>query len=109
MISLDETLTLVSFDYELDEYGVRRDTEHEAEAFCKVNSVTRAEYFQGGRNGLNPELVFTVAAVDYSGEPVCKFDGKQYVIYRTYHIPGSDYLELFVERRGGYNRQEATL
>lgn len=102
---MDDTLILVSLTYETDDYGVRRDVEHETEVFCEVNSVTRAEYFQGGRNGLNPELVFTVADVDYGGEAVCRYNGNQYTIYRSYHIPGSDYLELFAERRGGTNLQ----
>ena len=38
-----------------DEYGVAKKTRTERSVFCKVDSVTRAEFFDAGRSGLNPE------------------------------------------------------
>ena len=73
--------------------------------FCQVDSVTRAEFFDGGRNGLNPEYRFTVFAADYNEEKSCIYKGKAYGIYRTYQ-PRTDTLELYAERKGGTNGQE---
>lgn len=86
-----------------DEYGVWQEKTERRQVYCKVGSVTRAEFFQAGRNGLNPEFVVTVFAGDYQGERVCVYRDKSYSIYRTYHAPGTDYMELYIERKGGTN------
>lgn len=101
---MDDVLTLLSAGYTKDKYGVpRRDAPEKKQIFCKVDSVTRNEFFAGGRSGLNPEYRFTVFAGDYSGEKEIEFRGNGYAVYRTYHVPGTDYLELYVERKGGTN------
>lgn len=100
---MDAVLTLVSKTRTQDEYGMWKETPATRQIFCQVESVTRAEFFDGGRNGLNPEFQFTVFAGDYEGETVCQYDGKQYAIYRTYRVPGTDYMELYAERKGGTN------
>lgn len=71
--------------------------------YTKVESVTRAEFYAGGRSGLNPEFKMTIFAGDYQGETVAWYHDKPYAIYRTYHVPGTDYLELYLERKGGTN------
>lgn len=100
---MDDVLTLVSYSYEKDDYGVERKTESTNEVFAQIGSITRQEFFQAGRNGLNPAFTFTIFSGDYNGERVCQYDGEQYSIYRSYHVPGTDYLELYVERKGGTN------
>jgi SPP1 family predicted phage head-tail adaptor len=100
---MDAVLTLVSKTRTQDQYGMWIETQTTREIFCQVESVTRAEFFDGGRNGLNPEFQFTVFSGDYEGETVCQYDGKQYAIYRTYRVPGTDYMELYAERKGGTN------
>ena len=85
-----------------DENGMWRSTPSEKDIFCKVESVTRSEFYGGGRNGLNPEYVFTVFRGDYDGETVLEYDGNKYGIYRTY-ITDGDYIELYAERKGGTN------
>ena len=101
---MDDVLTLIQETYEQDENGVRRATTDRREVFCQVHSVTRAEFFEGGRNGLNPSFEFTVFYDDYEGESIVEYRGKQYGVYRAYRVPDSDYLELYVERKGGTNR-----
>lgn len=101
---MDDVLTLIGQTYAQDENGVRRPEPARREVLCRVRSVTRAEFFEGGRNGLNPSFEFTVFAGDYRDETVVEFQGKQYGVYRTYRVPESDYLELYVERKGGTNR-----
>ena len=51
-------ITLISSTKEQDDFGVWRLTRTEHEVFAQVDSVTRAEFFEGGRNGLNPEYKF---------------------------------------------------
>lgn len=100
---MDSVLTLLQSTKQQNEYGVWETTSVERDIFCKVESVTRAEFYDGGRNGLNPEFQFTVFHGDYNGEIVCRYEGKQYGIYRTYRVPGTDYMELYAERKGGTN------
>lgn len=100
---MDSVLTLVSNTRTQDAFGMWKETKTAREVFCQVESVTRAEFFDGGRNGLNPEFRFIIFSGDYAAETVCRYEGKQYAIYRTYHIPGTDYLELYAERKGGTN------
>ena len=100
---MDAVLILVGKTRTQDEFGMWQDTPARRQIFCQVESVTRAEFFDGGRNGLNPEFQFTVFAGDYAGETVCQYDGKPYAIYRTYRVPGTDYMELYAERKGGTN------
>lgn len=117
-------ITLVRESYEQDDNGVWRDTGNYLkdesgrivrdeqgepismgrthEVYAQVDSVTRAEFFEGGRNGLNPELVFSMFYGDYNGERTLLYDGKPYGIYRTY-LGRNDTIELYAERKGGTN------
>lgn len=85
-----------------DDYGVWRETITERDVFCNVSSVTRQEFFEGGRNGLNPEFRITMFFGDYDDETVLKYKDKTYSVYRTYQ-GRNDELELYVERKGGTN------
>lgn len=96
------TITLLSETQTQNDYGVWESTTAEREIFCTVDSVTRSEFFEGGRNGLNPELVFTVFFGDYQDEDTLIYEGKAYGIYRTYQGDNDD-LELYCERKGGTN------
>ena len=102
-----DVIKLISVTQTQDAYGVWRATESEKEVFCQVSSVTQTEFFAGGRNGLNPELRFTVFFDDYSDEPIVEYDGKRYAVYRTYQ-GRNDTLELYVERKGGTNGEGNT-
>jgi len=97
-----DTITLISETMERDEYGVDHPVETEREVYCSVSSVTANEFFEGGRNGLNPEFRMTMFAGDYCGERTLIFHGQRYAIYRTY-LGRNDTLELYVERKGGTN------
>lgn len=100
---MDDELTLLSYGRTQDALGRWIESDPvRATVFCKVNSVSRQEYFQGGRTGLNPEYEFTVAAIDYSGQRECVYHGLTYAIYRTYRTD-DDYMELYAERKGGTN------
>lgn len=96
-------VTLIQTEQQRDAYGVMRAVETSREVFCQVDSVTRQEFFEGGRNGLNPELRFTLFAYDYDGETVIEYNGQRYGVYRTF-VSRTDSVELYAERKGGVNR-----
>lgn len=100
-----EVITLLSSTRAQNEYGVWTESPTARDVFCQVDSVTRAEFFDAGRNGLNPQYRFTIFAADYQGEETVVYKGKAYGVYRTYQ-PRTDVLELYVERKGGTNGQE---
>lgn len=100
-----DVVTLVGYTRAQDEFGVWRSAPTERQVFCSVDSVTRQEYFEGGRNGLNPEYRVTMFFADYNGEDTVIYNGTAYGVYRTYHAK-TDELELYVERKGGVNRGE---
>ena len=97
-----DVITLVTETYVENEYGVSVPTVTKKEVFCQVDSVTRSEFYEGGRNGLNPEYRFTMFGPDYDGQRTVEYDGKAYGIYRTY-IGRNDTIELYAERKGGTN------
>lgn len=100
---MDDELKLIGQRFEKDEFGIDKPVMTERTVFCKKYSATRSEFFLGGRNGLNPVMKFDVFAADYEGESVCEYHGNKYAIYRTFQEDGSDYMELYVERKGGLN------
>lgn len=104
---MDDVIRLLAATTARDAYGVERRTYTAREVFCRVASVSRSEFFEGGRNGLNPEYRMTMFAADYEGESVLTYRGMSYAVYRTYRAEDSDYIELYVERKGGTNGEEA--
>ena len=97
-----ELLTLIGTTKAQDDFGVWRTTETQRTIFCDVRSVTRDEFFDAGRAGLNPAYRFDVFGPDYAGESICEYKGSRYAIYRTY-AARNDTLELYAERKGGTN------
>lgn len=100
---MDDVIKLISKEYTKNKYGISVPENSVKEIFCQIHSITRQEFFDAGRNGLNPQFEFTVYQGDYSGETEVEYKGESYSIYRTYIVPGSDYIELYVERKGGSN------
>ena len=97
-----DVINLISESRTQDDYGRWIATKTSKQVLCQVDSITRAEFFEGGRNGLNPEFKFTMFNGDYSGETVVEYQGKTYSVYRTY-LRRTDIIELYVERKGGTN------
>lgn len=98
-------IKLVREAYSKNDYGQLVPTKTERKVFAQIDSVSRSEFFEGGRNGLNPELVFRMLASDYHEEKVVEYNGKIYGIYRTY-LGRNDIVELYAERKGGLNAPE---
>lgn len=105
---MDDVIYLIRETMEQDAAGIHRAVTEKRMIFCQVASVTRAEFYNAGRSGLNPDFQVSVFQADYQGEALAEYNGKSYGIYRTYKIPGTDYMELYLERKGGTNGIEVT-
>lgn len=75
-------------------------TDSRTEIFAQLGSITRAEFYNAGKQGLNPDFVLTTARIDYNGEDEIEVNGVRYGIYRTYPID-QDYIELYCQKKGG--------
>jgi len=95
-----DIITLYADTVSYDDYGVAVKTRTSRDVFCKVDSVSRAEFYEGGRAGLNPEYRITMFFADYNGEVLVGYNGRNYSVYRTYQA-GTDIIELYVERKNG--------
>lgn len=99
-----DVITLIKQVSAQDAYGRWIDTEFRQDVFVQVDSVSQAEFFDGGRNGFNPEFRFRMFFGDYDNQVECEYNGQRYAIYRVYQSR-NDVLELYVERKGGTNGQ----
>ena len=99
-MAISDAAYLYLEQYEQDSQGVTQTTGTERKVFVKVESVTGREWFEGGRNGLNPQYRFTMFMGDYWGEKVIKYRGTKYTIYRIYN-KSNDEVELYAELRKG--------
>ena len=100
---IDTTIRLITPEQRYqDEDGIWRTRgTAEREIFARVSSIDRNEFFAAGEAGFRPLYRMTVFMGEYQGESLCKYDGNIYAIYRTYHVPGTDNLELYVQRKSG--------
>ena len=98
-------ITLLTETYSQDAYGVMTKTTSGRSVIADVQSVTGSEWFEGGRNGLNPEYRMRVHHGEYKGEQMLVYNGIIYTIYRTYM--DNDIIELYVERKKGSVEHEA--
>jgi SPP1 family predicted phage head-tail adaptor len=98
-----DIIELIPATKAVDANGVERMVEGKARTvMCRVKGITRNEFFEAGRNGLNPEFQFDLFFGDYDGEKIVRYNGQRYAVYRTY-FGRTDTVELYVERKGGTN------
>lgn len=91
---------LIKNDKQQNQYGVWEDNTTERKVFAEVTSVGQSEWFEGGRQGLNPQLRFRMFAYDYQGESLLKYNNTIYSIYRTY-VDKDEIIELYTELKKG--------
>ena len=101
MVDTEITLIRPTERYQDAEGVWRTRDETERTIFARMDDVTRAEFFAAGQKGMRAEFRFVVTPVEYEGERICDWNGRRYAIYRTYHVPGTDDLELYAEREAG--------
>lgn len=68
--------------------------------FCKVNSISRNEFYNASMAGLKPSIIFTIHPYEYNDEEQIKFDEKDYKVMRTY-LKNTEELELTCEKVTG--------
>ena len=90
-----------------DDFGQWIESVLKKQVYCQVESITQSEFFEAGRNGLNPQFKFVMFFADYDNEPIVEYNGQTYSVYRTY-LRKDDNIELYVERKGGTNDVEET-
>lgn len=91
---------LIGYTVTLNDYKQEVTTETRSQIFAKKKSVSRTEFYNGGKAGLQPEFRLKTAVIDYNGELEVELDGVRYGIYRTYNA-SADYIELYCEKKGG--------
>jgi len=99
---MDGVAYLIQPTYVEDSIGqLIPDAENRQEIFVTVESISRREWMDAGRNGLNPEKKLVTSSINYSGEMEIEYEGVRYAIYRTYNPPESDEIELYLQRKAG--------
>lgn len=83
-----------------DNKGVWHTKEQRRKVYGDVSSIGQKEWFEGGRNGLNPQLQITLFAYDYANEDIVEVNDVRYTVYRTYQ-PGNDRIELYLQLKKG--------
>ena len=58
-------------------------------------SVTQAEFFSAGQQGIDAKYRFTIYASEYGGQTLIEYGGIRYNVYRTYQTK-EDLIELYV-------------
>lgn len=104
----DAVIKLITKTQTVDELGYPTSSESEYETFCRVESITRAEFFNAGKYGLTPAYVFMVNSIEFSGQDELEYEGKRYSIYRTYRT-AEDMMELYAEYRSGVTDKQPNI
>lgn len=91
---------LIAYNQTQDNLGVWYKVPTKTKVFCDVVSVSQAEWYEGSRNGLNPQFRFTVFRYDYNGEQAIEYNEKEYSIYRTY-VGRNETIDLYAEEKKG--------
>lgn len=97
---MDGVAILIEEIYEKD--NIRQDIkvgEKRDEILVTEKSVTRAEWTIAGKNGLNASCVLITPLINYDGQIQIEYEGKRYMVYRTYK--DGDCIELYLGERVG--------
>lgn len=92
---------LLQRTFAADSCGNQIATETKVPIPIEIHSITRDEFYRAGEQKLNPELMVTTAAINYSGEEAIEIDSVTYAIYRQYRDPNSDDIELYLRKEVG--------
>lgn len=102
MMDRSNVIDLISETYSQDSIGQFVTTETQRQVYCDVRSITKTEWFDAGKDGMQPAYVFVMFAPDYQGEKIIEYNGNRYGVYRTY-LGRNEQIEIYVEEKGGIN------
>lgn len=77
---------LISQNISYSEIGVPVSTSSTTELIGNFQTVSAQEFYRGGELGIKPEFIIKVWDAEYNGETLLEYDGKRYIIYRTYLV-----------------------
>lgn len=95
-----DVIFLISKTYTQNQFGQFEEVQTEHKVYCDVRSVSRAEWYDAGRLGFNPDIAFNMFRPDYHGEEELRYKDTRYKIYRTY-VARNEILELYCHKIGG--------
>jgi SPP1 family predicted phage head-tail adaptor len=67
-----------------NDMGDTIETNSSRQVFAEKKSIRQSEFYQAASVGLKPELTFTIWWKEYKGEQKLEFEGKEYIITRTF-------------------------
>lgn len=101
---MDDVIRLIKItEGERDQYGNPSITRTTRQVFCRVDSVTRSEFYQAAQTELHPSYVFILSHfMDYENEREIEYtdwmgNTHRYDVIRTYR--NGDELEIVTEER----------
>ena len=65
---IPESAELITITLKDDDFGVPKKVETSRKVYGSFDSLSASEIFEGGRNGLNPEIRFRMVEIDYDDE-----------------------------------------
>ena len=94
-MTLDQDLILLTptGETEEDTVGNQIPVEIKIEVFCDKKSVSRSEFYNAARSGLNNITIFVIHRFEYSDEEYVEYEDERYKVIKTYDID-EEYLEL---------------
>jgi hypothetical protein len=95
-----DCVTLIGHTFTVDDNGVQQESETKRDAYAIIKSISQTEFFEGGRNGLNPQLVFSLYEYDYQNEETIEYKQKRYTAYRTFFNKDGR-IDVYTELRKG--------
>ena len=86
MARFDDAVVLVTLIQDFDAIGNPINTQKLDEVLCKVESVTRNEFYQAVAvsNDLKPELTIVVHSYEYDNQQQVIYNGRKYNVWRTF-------------------------
>lgn len=91
---------LIDENQKQNNLGIWEKERTERKAYAERTSVSQSEWYEGGRQGLNPRYRFRMFAPDYHGERTLKYDGVIYTIYRTF-LNKNEIIDLYTQLEKG--------
>lgn len=99
-MTIDTFVTLIKESYtkNADRANVRQETRRDI--LCRVQSVSRGEFYSAAQAGLDAAYVFITHPLNYDGEKIVEYQGIRYGVTRTYQST-PDRLEIYVSLKVG--------
>lgn len=99
-MTIDGEITLISESYtkNADRAVVR--TETKKTIMCRIQSVSRGEFYSAAQAGLDVAYVFVINPINYNAEKVVEYEGKRYGVTRVYQS-SPDRMEIYTGLKVG--------